>query len=167
MLVKYIDALELIKTQGVETMNSYLSSVNKFEKIILIGNGGSNSIASHIAEDLAKFYKKKALSFSDSSMLTCFINDFGMENAYVEFLKVYSSQDTLNIFISSSGESKNILNCVSYAEKNKLNYGLLTGFGSDNSAMKLSKTSLFNFNVDSKDYGVIECTHQIFLHLAI
>ena len=56
----------------------YKKAFNKFQKIIIIGNGGSNSIASHIAQDMTKFHNKKALSFSDPSMLTCFINDFGI-----------------------------------------------------------------------------------------
>ena len=64
----------------------YKKAFNKFSKIIIIGNGGSNSIASHISQDMTKFHNKKALSFSDPSMLTCFINDFGMSNAYVKFL---------------------------------------------------------------------------------
>ena len=53
-------------------------------------------------------------------MLTCFINDFGMNNAYTQFLKYYTDKNTLVILISSSGQSKNIINCVNYLEKNNI-----------------------------------------------
>ncbi len=142
----------------------YKKAFNKFSKIIIIGNGGSNSIASHISQDMTKFHNKKALSFSDPSMLTCFINDFGMSNAYVKFLNFYSDKKTLVILISSGGESKNIVNSVNYLEKNKISYGVLTGFNKHNKVRTMSKKALFNFHVNSKSYGVVECTHQIFLH---
>ena len=46
------------------------------DKIIIIGNGGSNSIASHISQDYTKQLGKRAFSFSDPSRLTCYINDY-------------------------------------------------------------------------------------------
>ena len=55
------------------------SIVDKAENIIIIGNGGSNSIASHIAQDYTKVLGKKAISFSDPSRLTCYMNDYGIE----------------------------------------------------------------------------------------
>ena len=97
-------------------------------------------------------------------MLTCFINDFGMSNAYVKFLNFYADKKTLVILISSGGESKNIVNSVRFLEKKKISYGVLTGFKKNNKVRTLSKKALFNYHVDSKNYGVVECTHQIFLH---
>jgi len=40
----------------------------------------------------------------------------------------------------------------------------LTGFKSDNSLRTKSTSSIFNYYIDSSDYGVVECVHQIFLH---
>ena len=97
-------------------------------------------------------------------MVTCFINDFGMDNAYVKFLEAYSTQDTLIILISSGGESKNILNCIEWCEQTYKKYGILTGFDKNNSARKLAKKALWNYHIPSKSYGIVECVHQIFLH---
>ena len=47
-----IDKIKLIK-------EDFKSLVNKFSKIIIIGNGGSNAIASHISVDYTKFLKKQ------------------------------------------------------------------------------------------------------------
>ena len=162
IFLKYLDAVKSI-ISSIEFIK-YQKAFNKFQKIILIGNGGSNSIASHISQDITKFYNKKSLSFSVPSMLTCFINDFGMSNAYVKFLNFYADKKTLVILISSGGESKNIVNSVRFLEKKKISYGVLTGFKKNNKVRTLSKKALFNYHVDSKNYGVVECTHQIFLH---
>jgi len=163
--IKYKTAItSLIEDQEFQ---SYKTAIKKYNKIIFIGNGGSNSITSHISQDFVKFHGKKALCMSDSSMITCFANDFGVESMYSEYLKIFSDQDTLCIIISSSGESKNILNCIKYCEDMKIPYGLLTGFNFDNSANSISKNALWRYYVNSSDYGVVECTHQIFLHGAV
>ncbi len=159
---EYIEAL-----QGAHLETQFKKFNNEFQKtidIIILGNGGSNAVASHISQDYVKFHGKRSIVFSDPSMLTCFINDFGMENAYVKFLEAYSTQDTLIILISSGGESKNILNCIEWCEQTYKKYGILTGFDQNNSARKLAKKALWNYHILSKSYGIVECVHQIFLH---
>ena len=145
----------------------YTEAFHKFDKIILLGNGGSNAIASHISEDAIKFHKKISLSFSDPSMLTCFINDYKMENAYAKFLEVHADRESLIVLISSSGESKNMINAAKYCIKNNITYGILTGFNKNNKLRKVSKKSVFDYHINSNNYGVIECVHQIFLHAVI
>lgn len=162
---KYETALKKISKS--EEYPVYNQLVNSHKNIIILGNGGSSSIASHICEDLTKILKKKAFTFSDPSLLTCYINDYGMHKAYVEFLKSFCDSNTLVILISSSGSSQNIINSIKYLEKKKINYGLLTGFDIKNKANLISKNAKFKFHVRSQNYGVIECIHQIFLHAAI
>jgi len=153
---------------SIEYVN-FEHSLREYEEVILIGNGGSNAIASHISQDFVKFLGKKSFSFSDPSMLTCFINDFGMENAYVKFLEsfVTNKENTLVILISSSGNSKNLVNCVEYCENNFIPYGILTAFDKDNKMRTVASNPKFNYHVDTHSYGVAECVHQIFLHKSI
>tara|TARA_A100001015_G_C14650394_1_gene578985 strand:- start:62 stop:409 length:348 start_codon:yes stop_codon:yes gene_type:complete len=92
--------------------------VKNHNKIIILGNGGSSSIASHISQDYTKKLKKKSFTFSDASRLTCYSNDYGYDNAYVQFLKEFVEYGTLVILISSSGNSDNILNCATWCEQN-------------------------------------------------
>ena len=135
------------------------------DNIIILGNGGSSSIASHISQDYTKVLKKNSFTFSDTSRLTCYINDYGMENAYKIFLSEFSTKKTLVILISSSGNSENIINCANFCCNEGIKYITLTGFNKDN---KLNKfTCYFNYWVDSKDYGIVECAHLILLHSII
>lgn len=147
-----------------EEFLKFKDAFNKYKKIILIGNGGSNAIASHLSQDYVKRCNKSSLAFTDSSMLTCFINDYGLDNAYVKFLKFYADKETLVILISSSGNSMNIVNCVSFCEGNKIPYGTLTAFKKNNLVRMASISPEFQYHIDTDSYGVAECVHQIFLH---
>ena len=157
----------------IETLKSAHMEVEffKFQKafythnrIIILGNGGSNSVASHISQDYMKFHNKKVSILSDPSMITMLTNDFGYDWAYQKFLEYYVEIDTLVIIMSSGGESENMINCLNWCEENKVSYGVLTGFGENNTIRKNAKNSLWNYYINSNSYGVVECVHQIFLH---
>jgi D-sedoheptulose 7-phosphate isomerase len=159
---EYVQALQGAHLE--EQFQKFQEAFTNHNNIIILGNGGSNSVASHISQDYVKFHNKNSMVFSDPSMLTCFINDFGMENAYRKFLEYYSKDDTLIILISSGGESKNILNCIRWCETTKKPYGILTGFNPANAARSIAINALFDYHINSKSYGIVECVHQIFLH---
>ena len=157
----------------IETLKSAHMEVEffKFQKafythsrIIILGNGGSNSVASHISQDYMKFHGKRVSILSDPSMITMLTNDFGYEFAYQKFLEYYVERDTLVIIMSSGGESPNMLKCVDWCEDNKISYGVLTGFESDNTIRGEASNALWNYHIASNSYGVVECVHQIFLH---
>ena len=109
-----IDKIKLIKNK-LDTL------INKFSKIIIIGNGGSNAIASHITVDYTKFLNKQALSFSDAPRLTAYINDYGRDEAYKQFIKEFADMNTLVILISSSGNSMNVVNAAQYCADKFIN----------------------------------------------
>ena len=52
----------------------------KGRKVILVGNGGSAAIASHVAVDLTKAARVRAINFNEADLITCFGNDYGYEN---------------------------------------------------------------------------------------
>lgn len=144
--------------------DKYRAAYESHQKFILIGNGGSNSAAAHIAQDMTKRGGKRATAFTDASMLTCFMNDYGVDRAYAKFLEFYADEDTFVILISSSGESSNIIESVTWCQDNKVKYGVLTGFNSRNSVRSMSEDAIFNYYIQTDSYGVAECLHQIFLH---
>jgi len=136
--------------------------VSTHHKIILIGNGGSNAISSHISVDYTKCLGKKAFSFSDASLLTAYINDYGKDEAYKRFLIDFADSSTFVILISSSGNSMNIVNAAYYCEDNNIPFAALSGFQKNN---KLNNTEAnFKFHVDFDSYGVVELAHEILLH---
>jgi len=160
--VEYIEALQGAHIE--EEFEKFYKAFNDHARIIILGNGGSNSVASHISQDYMKFHKKKVSILSDPSMITMLTNDFGYDNAYQKFLEYYVEKDTLVIIMSSGGESKNMLNAQEWCEKNRIPYGVLSGFAPGNTLRKNAINALWNYYINSTDYGVVECVHQIFLH---
>ena len=159
---EYITTLQSADME--EEFNKFEKAFNNHNRIIILGNGGSNSVASHISQDYMKFHNKKVSILSDPSMITMLTNDFGYEYAYQKFLEYYVEKDTLVIIMSSGGESPNMLKCVDWCEDNKVPYGVLTGFESDNTIRGEASNALWNYHIASESYGVVECVHQIFLH---
>ena len=138
------------------------------DMIYLIGNGGSNAICSHLSQDYTKALGLKAQCFSDPSRLTCYINDYGRDDAYAKYLQHFATPSSLVILVSSSGNSSNIINCASHCSKEGIPFIILTGFDNKNKLRtKFSDRALLDFYVPSNDYGIVENVHSIFLHAVI
>lgn len=130
-------------------------------KLVILGNGGSNAIASHMAEDYTNNYKA-TLCCSDTAMLSCFANDFGWEQAFVTWLQHFAKpQEDGLILISSSGASRNILNCATWAQEHKMPLITLSGFQSDNPLRQCGSVA---FYVPSSSYKDVEVLHLVILH---
>ena len=165
MVNPFDEYIETLKSAHMEVeFFKFQKAFHTHPRVILLGNGGSNSVASHISQDYMKFHGKKVSVLSDPSMITMLTNDFGYEYAYQKFLEYYVEKDTLVIIISSGGESVNMLKCVDWCEDNEIDYGVLTGFKSDNTIRGEASKALWNYHIASESYGVVECVHQIFLH---
>jgi D-sedoheptulose 7-phosphate isomerase len=134
-------------------------------KIYFFGNGASAAFANHMALDFSKNGKILSRSLSDSSLLTALSNDYSYEKAMVEFLKIEGVTKTdLIITISSSGNSPNIVSVLEYCKKNNFRSLALSGLKNDNKSIILADYSIY---VPMKTYGMVECIHQIFLHLIL
>jgi len=147
---------------NLNKVKHFLSQVKKRKKkVIIFGNGGSAAIANHFSIDLTKTSKIRCVNFNESSLLTCFSNDYGYENWVKKTIEFHGDKGDLIILISSSGESKNMINACKYALKKKyFPIVTLTGFKKNNS---LNKIGHINFWVKSKLYNHIENTHQFLL----
>ena len=77
-------------------------------KVMVVGNGGSAAIASHLQTDLAHSLGIRALVFTEPSTLTAQANDHGYEHAYRNLTRLWAEPGDLLVAISSSGRSANI-----------------------------------------------------------
>ena len=134
-------------------------------KIYFFGNGASAAFANHMALDFSKNGKILSRSLSDSAILTALSNDYSYEEAMTEYLKIEEvKKNDLVITISSSGNSPNIISLLKYCKNNDIETLSLSGLKNDNKSIALSNYSIF---VPMKTYGIVECIHQIFLHLLL
>ena len=144
-----VAAADLIR--GVGTSNN---------KVIVVGNGGSAAIASHLAVDLTKVAGIRTVNFNEPSLLTCFANDYGYEHWVEKALGFHADQGDLLILVSSSGESANILNGAKRAVAMGLSILTLSGFANDNRLRSLGGIKLW---VNCRTYNIVENVHQIWM----
>lgn len=95
------------------------------KKTILAGNGGSAADAQHIAAEMVGRYGFDRPSLpslaltTDTSALTAIGNDYGYDKVFSRQLEGMGQDGDLFIGISTSGNSKNIINAfISAKEKN-------------------------------------------------
>ena len=159
---EYIDTLECAH-MGNE-FEKFQEAFNNHERVIILGNGGSSSVASHISQDYMKFRVRRYQSFLILQCSRCSLMTLSMRMHTRSFLSITLKKKLLLSLMSSGGESKNILNCLEWCELNKVDYGVLTGFRPENTIRTRATNALWNYYIASEDYGVVECVHQIFLH---
>lgn len=126
----FIEALDILNKfntsenfQKIENAgNLIVNSFNKGGKVISCGNGGSMCDAMHFAEELSGRYRddRKALpaiSISDPSHLSCVANDYGYDFVFSRYIEAIGKKGDVLLAISTSGNSKNILNAIHSAKK--------------------------------------------------
>lgn len=140
--------------------NLVIESIKKDGKIIIAGNGGSAAIASHASIDFTKAAKIRAINFNESSLITCLANDYGYEHWVEKAIEFYANQNDLVILISSSGQSKNIINAALKTKDMGIPLITLSGFAKNN---KLKGIGDINLWVDSSQYNIVETVHQTWI----
>ena len=98
-------------------------TINNGNFVYLAGNGGSAADAQHIAAELTgRFIKERkplpglALT-TDTSALTAIANDYGYNLTFSRQLEAFAKPGDLFIAISTSGNSKSILNALKVAKE--------------------------------------------------
>ena len=108
------------------------SIVKNGGKIISCGNGGSMCDAMHFAEELTGRYRNDrpsipALSISDPSHITCVGNDYGFDAIFSRYVESVGNEGDVLLAISTSGNSKNVINAINAAKNKGMSVVGLTG----------------------------------------
>lgn len=158
-----IENMEVPYKEAAEKIKQLLSEIlNLGSSVWWVGNGGSAAVCSHLSQDMMNKLGIKSLFLNDTSLMSCMANDFGYENVYARPLTLNVSENDLLIAISSSGNSKNILNAVNVCKKKKMKIIALSGFRADN--LLNNTSSDVSLLVRSNLYGIVEVCHEALLH---
>lgn len=130
-------------------------------KVLLVGNGGSAAIASHVQNDLCKGLGVRAIVFNEAPLLTALANDIDYASAFAKLAELWAEHGDLMVAISSSGRSENILRAVRVSAARRCRLVTFSGFRADNPLRKLGD---LNFYVPSRGYGQVEVAHNALLH---
>lgn len=156
------------------------------KQIFFFGNGGSHSIATHLACDLGKgtkvngkinqtFYKVFALD--SEAWLTAQANDgkepftlgdypgtynHGYDGIFVGQMENFIQEGDIAFGISSSGNSQNVLNALLFAKKKGAKTIALVGFDGGKAKSIAEKAILVK--TEPGNYGIVEAVHEIIHH---
>lgn len=173
MLSNYLDGLvEVIRNVDHDQLTACFyvlwDAWMEDRTVFIIGNGGSASNASHMANDLSKQAQVigrkplRSMALTDSvEMLTAFANDLGYEHVFASQLKTHARPGDLLILISCSGNSPNLVRAMEVAEQ----IGLKTIAFGGVSGGRTRELSDHYVHVPSHDYGHVETAHLLFGHL--
>lgn len=138
-----------------------LSTKANSAKVMVIGNGGSAAIASHMQNDLCKRVGLRAMVVTQSPLLTAIANDHGYDAVFEQPVALWGDPGDLLVAISCSGQSENILRAVRLALGRGCNVMTLSGFKADNALRRLGNLNIY---VASMDYGYVESAHAVITH---
>jgi D-sedoheptulose 7-phosphate isomerase len=140
------------------------------KQVFTVGNGGSSSLASHMAADLAKntigsnMRRFRIMSLNENAaIVTALANDLGYENVFSEQLTNLIRAGDVLIVVSASGNSPNIIKAINYARAQSAEVVGLLGFDGGK-AGELADLAII---VPSWDYGIVEDVHLIINHILV
>lgn len=136
--------------------------------VYLCGNGGSGANALHMANDLMLFGQKEKIKGvktealnANIAVVTCIANDESFEDIFVNQLKTKLNQNDILLVLSGSGNSKNIINAIEFANSiDALSIGVL---GFDGGKAKSLVKELIHFAVN--DMQVVEDLQISLVHM--
>ncbi len=152
--------------EAVEAAVEALDQLREFSNFCwLFGNGGSGTIADHIAVDMC-LRGWRAMALTNPAATTSMANDFGFERAYSGQLQRLASGGDVLIGMSCSGESRNVMMAFANAPS-PVTRIVLTGFERDNMMTNSRMSADVSFWVPSTSYGVVQIAHLAILHAIV
>jgi D-sedoheptulose 7-phosphate isomerase len=140
--------------------------------IFVVGNGGSATTATSMANDIGFDILKKTgtdkpfrvLALTDNtSVITAIANDVGYENIFINQLKIHFRPGDKLLAISASGNSPNV---VLAAEWVKQQGGRVIGFlGFSGGKLKNISDVVLHVKSEAGEYGPVEDAHLVLNHI--
>ena len=115
--------------------DTILKAIKQKRTIFVCGNGGSAAIANHYVVDFIKYFRERTtyqpriISLSDNiETITAISNDMDYKYIFSYQAESLCKNNDLVIIISSSGNSKNVVELLKYTKKNKIKTIGFSGF---------------------------------------
>jgi len=151
----------------MEVSKAVAGCFNEGNKLILFGNGGSATDASHIAAEFINRFKRErpglpAIALNtDLAVLTSIANDYDYSEVFARQLKALAVEGDIVIAITTSGNSSNIVKALDVAKKKKLKTVVFTGSRGE----KMASKAAYSFVVPSENTPRIQETHITLGHV--
>jgi D-sedoheptulose 7-phosphate isomerase len=151
----------------VEVSKAIAEAFNAGNKVLIFGNGGSSTDASHIAAEFVNRFKRErpglpavALN-TDMAVITSIANDYDFSEIFARQIKSLGTEGDIAIALSTSGQSPNIIKALDAAKRKKLKTVFFTGLKGEKTAAKTT----FPFVVPSDNTPRVQETHITLGHV--
>ncbi len=150
-----------------KAVNEIRDALSQGNKLLIAGNGGSAADSQHFAAELVGRYKLErkglpAIALTvDSSILTAWSNDYNFETIFSRQLEALGKKGDVFFGISTSGNSKNIVEAVKLAKA----LGIKTIILSGSNGGKLKEYADVNVIVPSLNTARIQESHIMIIHI--
>lgn len=114
--IKVAQEVVALESQILEISQALIDALDSGKKILIFGNGGSAGDAQHFSAELTGRYKAERRGLpaialtTDSSALTAIGNDYGFDAIFSRQIQALAQEGDICFGISTSGNSKNVLN---------------------------------------------------------
>lgn len=162
-----IEKLSIIENEVNLFYEILVKTLNNKKRIYLCGNGGSASDAQHFAAELVGRFERERKGYpaialnTDSSIITAISNDYSYDMVFAKQVDSICEEGDLLIGITTSGNSKNILNAFSVAKKKCVSTIALTG----NKGSEIKKIADLSLIVPSSRTCRIQECHIFIIHV--
>lgn len=165
--IQLVEKMKELSPEIAESSQRIIDCLKTGGKVMTCGNGGSAADSQHIAAELVGRFKRErsalaavALS-TDTSILTSLANDYSFDRVFSRQVEALGSPGDLLIMISTSGNSKNLIEAARAA--NALGIGTMALLGRDGG--KLAGEVDFSIIIPSSDTPRIQEGHMIIYHI--
>jgi D-sedoheptulose 7-phosphate isomerase len=164
--IQLVNELDLKKIE--ELAIQIRQRIDNGKKVLICGNGGSAADSQHFAAELIGRFKKERYAMpaialtTDSSIITAVANDYSFEEIFSRQLEGLLSVGDVVIGISTSGNSKNVVKALEFANDA---HDVLTVSLTGQEPNKLQEVAKVNIAINSKNTARVQEMHILILHL--
>jgi D-sedoheptulose 7-phosphate isomerase len=164
---KAIAADAVLKKTVMDIVNDVVFAFQSDKKVLFCGNGGSAADAQHLAAEFTgRFYFDRKPLYAEAlhvntSFLTAVGNDYSYDDVYSRLITGIGRKGDVLFGISTSGNSKNVVNALAKANEIGMTTIAMTG----QSGGKMKDLCKYLINIPSNDTPRIQESHILVGHI--
>lgn len=162
-------SMSILAPSIVAAAQVMIHCLHEKHKILSCGNGGSACDAQHFASEMLNRFEKIRRGLAvvaltlDTASLTAIANDNGFEYIFSRQIEALGCPDDILLAISTSGNSRNIVNAITTAHDQQMRVILLDGREGGNARQCLTETDI-EICVPSESTARIQEVHLLVIH---
>ena len=166
-LVRTLESLKNLEPEVTRATGLIEECLRAGNKLLVCGNGGSATDASHFATEFVVRFAKDRRAFpaiclaSDAGILTAAGNDYGFDEIFARQVAAFGAEGDVLICLTTSGKSNNVVRALQEAKARQMK--TIAFLGRDGgSTVGIADLDLL---VKSDSTARVQEAHQLLLHV--